>query len=154
MPFESYVKRGLLKRQQANFKQIEGQVIRAKKDVQTAQRVLKEDSEWAATIAYHAMLRMGRALLFSKGYLPADGGQHRTVVELTGKLLGTRYALLIEKFERMRRRRNIFFYESDPFGTLTDAERALETASQLVRLIQAAIKRRHPQLHFAFEKHR
>ena len=152
MPFESYLKRGLLKRQRANFKQIEVQVIRAKKDVQTAQLVLKKDPEWAATIAYHAMLRMGRALLFAKGYLPADGGQHRTVVELTGTLLDTRDALLVEKFERMRRRRNLFFYESDPFGTLTDAEHALETASQLIHLLEAAIQREHPQLHFEFHK--
>ena len=152
MPFESHLRRGLLKRQRPNFKQIEQQVLRARKDAQTAQRVLKNDPEWAATIAYHAMLRMGRALLFANGFLPADGGQHRTVVELTGKLLDARYALLIEKFERMRRRRNLFFYESDPFGTLTDAERALATASQIIHLIEAAITREHPQLHFAFEK--
>ena len=151
MSFESYAKRGLLKRQAPNFKQIEVQVIRAKKDAQTAQLVLKKDPEWAATIAYHAMLRMGRALLFAKGYLPTDGGQHRTVVELTGTLLDTRYALLVEKFERMRRKRNLFFYESDPFGTLTEAEQALETATQLIHLLEIAIKREHPQMHLTFK---
>lgn len=75
MLFETYLKKGLLKRQGVNFKQIDKQIIRAKKDLITAEAVLaSKDAEWAAMIAYHAMLRAGRALLFSRGYLPADGG--------------------------------------------------------------------------------
>lgn len=151
MPFEAFLKKGLLKQQRINFKQIEKQIIRAKKDLKTAQTVLDEDPEWGATIAYHAMLRAGRALLFSKGYLPADGAQHRTVVELTHKLLGKDYSLLIQKFEKMRRRRNIFFYESDPFGTSTEAENALKTASQLIRIIEEMIQKENPQFHFGFD---
>ena len=150
MPFESYLKKGLLKHQKANFRQIEKQVARAKKDLETARDVLQKDPEWGATIAYHAMLRAGRAYVFSKGYLPADGAQHKTVVELTGKLLGKEYSLLVEKFEKMRRRRNIFFYESDPFGTMTQAENAVKAASELVHVIEKTIQKENPQLHFGF----
>jgi len=148
MPFESYLKKGFLKAQRINFKQIEIQIIRAKKDLKTAQNLLDGDSEWAATIAYQAMLRAGRALVFSKGYLPADGAQHRTVVELTEKILGKTYAALVHKFERMRRQRNLFFYESDPFGTRTDAENSLKTAAELIRAIEELIRHENPQLHF------
>ena len=81
MPFESYLKIGLLKHQKANFKQIEKQIERARKDLETAEDILQKDPEWGATIAYHAMLRAGRAYIFSKNYLPADGAQHKTVVE-------------------------------------------------------------------------
>ena len=149
--FESYLKKGLLKQQRVNFKQIEKQIARARKDLETAQSVLAKDPEWAATIAYHAMLRSGRALLFSKGVLPADGGQHKTVVELTQHVLGKEYSTLVERFEKMRRKRNIFFYESDPFGTLTEAENALKAASQLVQIILETIRKENPQLHFRFE---
>ncbi len=151
MPFESYLRKGLLKRQRVNFKQIETQLVRAIKDLRTARLVLREDPEWAATIAYQAMLRAGRALLFSKGYLPADGAQHRTVVELTHHLLGREYAALVEHFEKMRRKRNLFFYESDLAGTLTEAENALKTSSRLIRVIQGMIQQENPQLHFTFE---
>lgn len=150
MPFNSYLKKGYLKRQRANFKQIEKQIIRAKKDLQTANALLSQDPEWTATIAYQAMLRAGRALVFSKGYLPADGAQHRTVVELTGQLLGKEYSTLVEKFEKMRRSRNLFFYESDPFGSMTDAKNSLKAASQLVDLIEKTIKQENPQQHFDF----
>jgi len=149
--FEPYLKKGLLKQQRVNFKQIEKQIARARKDLETAQSVLAKDPEWAGTIAYHAMLRSGRALLFSRGYLPADGGQHKTVVELTQHLLGKTYATLVARFEQMRRKRNLFFYESDPFGTLTEAESALKAAAQLIQVIQETIRHENPQLHFRFK---
>ncbi len=41
----------------------------------TAEHVSDKDPQWAATIAYHSMLRAGRALLFANGVLPADGRQ-------------------------------------------------------------------------------
>lgn len=151
MQFEVYLKKGLLKEQRVNFRQIEKQITRAKKDLKTAEKVLDEDPEWGATIAYHAMLRAGRALLFSKGYLPADGRQHKTVVELTHELLGKDYSLLVEKFEKMRRRRNVFFYESDIFGTTTDAENALKAAPELVHVIEEMIHKQNPQLHLGFD---
>ncbi len=151
MPCEAYLKKGLLKQQRVNFKQIETQIIRAKKDLKTAEKVLNEDSEWGATIAYHAMLRAGRVLLFSKGYLPTDRGQHKTVVELTHELLGKEYSLLVEKFEKMRRKRNVFFYESDIYGTVTEAENALKTASELIRVIEEMIQKDNPQLRLKFD---
>lgn len=151
MPFEGYLKKGKLKQQRINFKQIEKQLFRATKDLETARLLLGKDPEWAATIAYQAMLRAGRALLFAKGYLPADGGQHKTVIELTRHLLGKDYTDLVERFERMRRKRNLFFYESDPFGTRTEAENALKAASGLARVIREAIRKENPQLHFRLE---
>lgn len=150
MPFEGYLKKGRLKQQRVNLRQIEKQLFRAAKDLETARLLLAKDPEWAATIAYHAMLRAGRALLFSRGYLPADGGQHLTVVELTHHLLGKEYVDLVDRFERMRRKRNLFFYESDPFGTRTEAENALKAASGLVRVIREIIRKENPQLHFEF----
>lgn len=148
MPFESYLRKGLLKQQKINWHQVENQIIRAKKDLETAKVVLNEDAEWTTVMAYQAMLRVGRAYLFSKGYLPADGAQHRTVVELTGVLLGKDYFVLVGKFEQMRRRWNLFFYETDPYGSKTDAESALKNAAKLIVAIEKAIMSDHPTRKF------
>jgi len=78
-------------------------------------------------------------------------GQHRTVVEISRKLLGEEYAALVEKFEKMRKKRNIFFYESDPFGTLTEETTALDTAHRLVQVIENIIKKENPQTEFRFD---
>ena len=51
----------------------------------------------------------------------------------------------------MRKKRNIFFYESDPFGTLTEATTALDTAHHLVEVIESIIKKENPQIEFCFD---
>ena len=141
-----YLKRGLVKEQRPNFGQIEQQIRRAKKDLKTFGVVLHSDPEWASTIAYQAMLRLGRALLFSYGYLPADGQQHKTVVEITGKLLGENFDLLIKYFDRMRRSRNIFFYDSLDSNNESQAKTAFKTAGALLKVVEEKIRENKPKI--------
>jgi len=145
-----YLKKGLVKEQRPNFDQIEGQILRAEKDLKTFGLVLSSDPEWACTIAYQAMLRMGRALMFSYGYLPADGQQHRTVVEITGKLLGEKFDLLVGYFDRMRRNRNVFFYDSLDTNNEAQAKKAFETAGELLKVVKDTIRKSNPQSNFKF----
>jgi hypothetical protein len=88
----------LLKKCEPDFRQISQQINRAIRDMHTFALVAEDDPEWAATIAYQSMLRVGRALLYSYGYLPADGQQHKTVVELTGEILGRKICFLEVKY--------------------------------------------------------
>lgn len=145
MNFKDYVSKGLLKEQKADFKQIEKQIIRAEKDLTTFNLVVDDDPEWASTIAYQSMLRAGRALLFSFGYLPADGRQHKTVVELSGVILGKDFGLLIKQFDRLRKKRNVFFYDSEDAKNQTEAKIALKTAKQLLQEIKKSIHKNNPQ---------
>jgi uncharacterized protein (UPF0332 family) len=137
--FGYYLKNGFIKQQRIDFNQITKQIVRAGKDLDTFTLVLEKDPEWAATIAYQAMLRAGRALLFSYGYLPADGQQHKTVVEITGKILGEQFDLVALQFERLRKKRNVFFYDSMDTGNLAEAKKAAETAKQLIKAIKDRI---------------
>jgi len=148
--WQDYLKKGLLKEQRPNFHQIEQQIVRAEKDLKTFGLVLGSDPEWACTIAYQAMLRMGRALIFSYGYLPADGQQHKTVVEITGKILGKKFDLLIQYFDRMRRSRNVFFYDSLDTNNETQAKKAFETAGALLKVVKDKIRKHNPQSDFKF----
>lgn len=143
-----YLKKGLVKEQRPNFDQIKQQIIRAEKDLKTFALIIHSDPEWACTIAYQAMLRMGRALMFSYGYLPADGQQHKTVVEITGKLLGNNFDLLIQYFDRMRRNRNVFFYDSLDTNNKAQAKKAHTTAAELLKAVKDSIRRHNPQLDF------
>ena len=145
MDWGEYLKKGLIKEQGPNFGQIEQQIGRAQKDLKTFGVVLSSDPEWASTIAYQAMLRLGRALIFSYGYLPADGRQHKTVVEITGKLLGEDFDLLIKYFDRMRRSRNIFFYDSLDTNNEAQAKKAFEIAESLLKAVKDKIHKNNPQ---------
>lgn len=145
-----YLKKGLVKEQRPNFDQIDQQIIRAEKDLKTFGLVLNSDPEWACTIAYQAMLRMGRALMFSYGYLPSDGQQHKTVVDITGRLLGKNFDLLIQYFDRMRRNRNVFFYDSLDTNNEAQAKKAFETADELLKVVKDTIRKCNPQSDFKF----
>ena|SRR3989338_2536716 len=148
--FQRYLERGYLKKQNPNFAQISKQLKRAYKDLKTAKRTLEYDPEWAATIAYQAMLRAGRSVLFAHGYLPADGAQHRTVVELTGKTLNPKFANLVRQFEKLRKKRNLFFYDSEETGNMGEAGSALEVAGELLDKVKIYIGGLNPQVKFSF----
>lgn len=104
MNFKDFLSKGLIKKQHVNYDQIEKQIARAEKDLQTFKLLIEDDPEWTSSVAYQAMLRAGRALLFSYGFLPADGQQHKTVVEITGRILGDKYDLLVKKFNKLRKK--------------------------------------------------
>lgn len=154
MNFNIYLKKGLLKVQHVNFKQISQQINRAEKDLNTVALVITHDPEWAATIAYQAMLRAGRALIFAHGYLPSDGQQHKTVVEITGLILGPDYELTVIQFEKLRKKRNTFFYDSTDTANIAEAKKALVTAEKLIAAIRELINDLNPQTQIKLDKKR
>lgn len=140
MNYERYIKNNLIKKVKPDFDQIEHQIKRAGQDLQTAQANLKIDVTWALTIAYHAMIRACRALIYAQGYLPTANQSHKTVVELAGMILGKEYDDLISKLNRLRRRRHNFIYDSQNHVNAEEANLALETARKLIVKIKASIK--------------
>lgn len=147
---DDFLRDGLIKKQEVNFTQVEKLISRAQKDLIVAKANLEIDEEASYNYAYLAMLRCGRALLFLKGIRTSDGQQHKTVIELTKFILGKDFEILIEKFDRMRRKRNQFIY--DPFLPIskTESENALKTAMDFVMKISKLIKKENPQQHFNF----
>jgi len=142
--------RGLLKKQRIDFKQIEALLFRAQKDLSAARANLEIDEEVTYNYAYLAMLRCGRAIIFMKEYRPTDGQQHKTVIELSGKILGEKFMDIIKKFDSMRRKRNQFTY--DPFLPVSklEAKSALKTAEEFVKKIVEIVKKENPQQKFNF----
>lgn len=140
MNYERYIKNNLIKKVQPDLDQIRHQVKRAEQDLQTARANLKIDVTWALTIAYHAMIRACRALVYAQGYLPTANQSHKTVVELAGMILGKEYDDLVSKLNRLRRRRHNFIYDSQNHVNTEEADAALETAKKLINKIKASLK--------------
>lgn len=148
MSLERMLKENLIKKQKADFKQIEKQLIRSEKDIETAKRNLKFDTIWSITIAYHSMIRAARALMFSKGFLPTTKNTHKTIIDFTNLILGSdsEYNNLIIKFNRLRKQRHNFIYESENGFTEEEAEAALKAAKSLLKKIKDLIKTENPQI--------
>jgi uncharacterized protein (UPF0332 family) len=123
----------------------------AMRDLKTAEHVLKIDASWSMTMIYQALLRAGRALLMAHGVLPADGGQHKTVVEIVGKIIGEDYSDAIYAFDKMRKKRNLFFYESVQASTETDARNAYKTSKKIINRIKEILREMNPQLRLEFD---
>ena len=132
MNYEQFVKNNLVKKVKPDPAQIKHQLERAAQDLVTARSNLKIDATWALTIAYHAMIRAGRALMYAQGYLPTTNQTHKTIVDFTKIKLGDDFHELVAKFNRLRRRRHHFIYESDDHVNIEEAKSALETAKSLI----------------------
>jgi uncharacterized protein (UPF0332 family) len=140
-----YLSKGLIQKQKSSITDVERLLIHSIKDLKTARANLKIDEGIAYTVAYLAMLRAGRAFMLLKGFRPSDGYQHKTVVEFMYQVLGKEYRDIIDHFDRMRRKRNIFTYEIDITIPYTEAVNALHSGETFVDLIMELFKKENPQ---------
>lgn len=147
---EAYIKRmlqeGLLKAQKVEPDRISKFLGRAVKDLKTAKANLDIDEEAAYTFAYLGMLRAGRALVFLEGYRPTGKRQHKTVVDLSGLVLGQEFKKLTRRFDSMRRKRHEFTYEPAMPVTMKEAREALDTAGRFVEKAISFAKEKDPQI--------
>ncbi len=139
MNYEKFLKNNLIKKVTPNQEQIDHQVKRALQDLETAKANLIIDSTWALTIAYHAMIRACRALMYYKGYLPTAFQTYKTIVDFTKILMGFDYHDLVAKFNRLRRRRHSFIYDSENHVNIEEAKSALATARKMIGRIQQMV---------------
>lgn len=150
LSFDKWLRDGLLARQRVPLPQVEKLLGQAVRDLETARANLSIAEEATYLFAYLAMLRTGRAILFLYGFRPKGMGQHKTVVEVSGMVLGQAFRDLTASFEKMRRKRNELTYEVGGLLSRSDAERALATAREFVRIAGEVLKKENPQLKFNF----
>lgn len=139
-------KEGKLAIQKVGIVQIEALLKESIIDLEESKKTLHIADRATYIMAYTAMLKAGRALLLLKGYRPTDGAQHKTVVEMTGAILGDRYTSLVSHFETMRRKRNELTYEAGTLLSESESKQALDDATLLVKNILKEVKSRNPQL--------
>jgi len=139
-------KEGKLAVQKVGIVQIEALLREAIIDLEESKKTLHIADRATYIMAYIAMLKAGRALLLLKGYRPIDGAQHKTVVEMTGAILGDKYTGLVSHFETMRRKRNELTYEAGALLSGSESKQALDDAVMLVKNIMKEAKSRNPQL--------
>lgn len=147
MNYQEFIKKGLLQKQEVGFDQINKIIERAYRNIKSAKTLIKdEDKEGGFRFAYEAMLLAGRALVFSYGLRPRALGSHKIVVDFTGLVLGEEYKLLVQKFDRMRKKRNYLIYGIGLIISGTEAENAINAAENFLETIRKLIQKRNPQI--------
>ncbi len=84
--------------------------------------------------------------MFLEGYRPADGFQHKTVIDFAAAILGKQYRQMAEEFDEMRKRRNKFTYEPGIPVSGLEAKEAINAAQQWVKKVSSIIAAKSPQL--------
>ena len=133
MTLDELEKEGYIKRLPEDKRKVKDAFNLATRDAKVAKDVLKEDYDWAFSIAYNAMLQAIRVLMFSKGYRPSGRSPHSSVVMFAELFLREEDVII---FDRTRRKRHATVY--DTAGTISEkeAENAVERAAKLVHEIE------------------
>ncbi len=148
---ERYLKKleseGFLKREKIGIDQVRALLTSAAKNIIASEKNLSIDEEACYTLAYNAMLKTARALVFLQNYRPSDGRQHITTIDVSGTILGKEFSELIDMFDKMRRKRNQFTYEPMLPLSMTEAKNALKTAKQYHNKVKKFLDNKYTQLH-------
>jgi uncharacterized protein (UPF0332 family) len=144
-------KEGKIRKQESGLTQVEALLNEAILDLGEAKKIAYLATRATYLLAYIAMLKAGRALLLLKGYIPDDGAQHKTVVDVTSIILGEKYRNLTKQFETMRRKRNELTYEAGVLLSKSESEKALLDAIALIKKILSEVKEQNPQLELKFD---
>lgn len=82
--------------------------------------------------------------MYGQGFLPTTKYPHKTIIEFMHEALGANYGDLILRFDRMRRKRHDFIYDSENHTTEGEAVAALRTAQELIRTIKEFLADEYP----------
>ena len=132
------------KPQPANPRQVKQFLVDARKMTAAARKNLNIDEETAHQTAYEAILKASLALMLSHGQRPrVQLGHHVAIMLFAQKHLDPALAPAFDLFDRMRRKRNIAFYDI-AFISEVEAEEAVRAAEDYLNVIAADIQTRIP----------
>jgi uncharacterized protein (UPF0332 family) len=131
---------GLIKKIPIAERKVKDSFNLAKRDIETAKSILKDNPDWAYTIAYNSILQISRALMFSMGYRPHGQTQHVSVVRFIEAVLGEEHTTLVLAIDRMRRKRHIAVYDTAGTISTKESKNAIKRAVELLSEIEAILK--------------
>ncbi len=114
-------------------------VSRAQKDLKTAQAMVGTDPEWAYVIAAHAVVRAARALTLVEGVRLRGREQVRTLLQVTGYLIGEEEASMVNDLEQIRKKGQHLLESADRPISHYELEATLNLAEQLVGIVAGRV---------------
>jgi len=135
-----------LQKKKFSFKEVESVLNKSCKSIKAAKILLKENiDEPAFEQAYKSMILASRALIFSLGCRPRTVGSHIITIKFCEFYLGKKFKILIEKFKRMKQKRNYLIYGTDLIISEIEAKNAIKTAEDFIKRIEKIIQKKNPQ---------
>jgi uncharacterized protein (UPF0332 family) len=127
MTLEELLRDRNIRRVRPNHKLALDILRRARRDIDTAQTLVKNKKfDWSLAAAYNAMQLAGRAIMTSHGYRPSSTKGHVAVVKFLRATFGTGTEdWMITVMNGMRKKRHIVVYEEMDIVSKDEAEQAV-----------------------------
>ena len=137
---------GELQLKMMSQKEVDGVLAKAHKLLKAASILIKEDvDESTFKEAYDAMILVSRALIFSLGYKPRTIGSHAITINFCELYFGPKIKAVINRFKRMREKRNYLIYGAGIMISKTEALNAISSAKDFQSMIEAEIFKKRKQ---------
>ncbi|GBE17854.1 HEPN domain protein [archaeon BMS3Abin16] len=140
MSIKDLEKEGLIRRLPIDKIKVKDSFRLAERDIKTSRGLIKEDPDWAFSIAYNAILQAGRALMFSHGYRPVGKAQHVSVIRFVETSLSHEVSKAVTTFDMMRRKRHRAVYDTAGSISTLEAKNAITRAEELLEKIRTKLK--------------
>jgi uncharacterized protein (UPF0332 family) len=135
-----------LQKKRVSFKEVDKVISKARRSLKAAEILAEKNiDEPAFKEAYDAMLLVGRALIFSLGLKPRTIGAHTITIKFCELYLGNKFRILVEKFRRMKQKRNYLIYGIGLMISKTETQNAIKNAKEFVKIIEKEILKQKKQ---------
>lgn len=146
MSWKKLLENKSLEQKKVNPREVERVLSKAYQCLKAAELLLaKGVDESVFKEAYDAMILASRALMFSLGLRPRSVGAHTITINFCEEYLGKEFKTLIDKFRKMKQKRNYLMYGTGLIISKTEAENALKTAKTFVEKISELIRPKNYQ---------
>jgi uncharacterized protein (UPF0332 family) len=146
MTWKKLLEDNSLQEKKVSFREVESVLNKAHKSLQAAEILVKKDiDESAFKEVYDAMILASRALIFSLGYKPRSIGSHTITIKFCELYLGKKFKTLVERFKKMKQKRNYLIYGTGLTISETEAKNAIITAKEFIKEIKEIIQKNNPQ---------
>lgn len=146
MTWQKLLEDGSLQKKKISIKEVDGVLAKARKSLKAAEILIQKDiDESAFKEAYDAMILASRALIFSFGCKPRTIGAHSVTIRFCELYLGPELKALIEKFKRMKQKRNYLIYGAGLMISATEAQNAIKSARKFIEIVEGEILRERKQ---------
>jgi len=135
-------RKGILKPVPVEEEQIRKLLELSRRDLISAEKRIADDFDWSFNISYNAMLQAARALMFSYGFRTDEESKHKVAVEFSDAVLGAKYSMIIDDFDRMRKKRHISTYDEAGSISSYEAKYAFAKAKEFIKLVEVKITER------------
>jgi len=140
MTWKILLKDKILREKKVSIKEVDGVLAKARKSLKASEILTNNGIEESVfKEAYDAMILASRALMFALGVRPRTVGSHFTTIMFCELYFGKEYKLLVEKFRKMKRKRNYLIYGIGMMISKTEAENSIRTAKEFIKTIEAEV---------------